>query len=230
MPARVLESDTQVVAKPKYVILGFDFLRFSYYQSRIVTRTNRTHRACKLQRNARSATCDDFGTVVHEPRPAIGCLDQLRGAPDGTVESSGATAAAVLYAVFSVSSGGLATNTELLFAPFIVWAVAMVLPWWVRPTPRTEPFVQITVGAGFLLGLATFTKLIAVFDGAFVFLLLVAGWHSSNGFGERRLPVGWVARRLAAMTLGVSIPWIAGTIYFWLAGALGDFVFANFTL
>lgn len=141
----------------------------------------------------------------------------------------GAMAAAVLYAVFSVSSGGLATNTEILFAPFIVWAVVMVLPWWVCPTPTTEPSIQTTIGAGLLIGLATFTKLIAVFDGAFVFLLLVAAWHMSNGSGERRLPVNWVARRVAAMGLGISIPWIAGTIYFWLAGALADFVFANFT-
>lgn len=44
-------------------------------------------------------------------------------------DQQGAVVAAGLYAVFTVSSGGLATNTEILFAPFTVAAVGLVLPW-----------------------------------------------------------------------------------------------------
>jgi len=142
---------------------------------------------------------------------------------------AGPMVAAGLYAFFSISSGGLATNTEILFAPLIVGAVALILPWWVGRNPSSALPTSSCFGSGLLIGLASFTKLIAVFDGAFVVLLLVTGWMMRPRENEHRPPVDGLVRRLAALALGAATPWVAGTIYFWSAGALGDFVFANFT-
>jgi hypothetical protein len=138
--------------------------------------------------------------------------------------------AALLYALYSVSSGGLATNTEILFAPFSVAAVALILPWWVGRDPQASPpglgCWSIT---GLLLGLASFTKLIAVFDAGFVALLLVTGWWSlPSGLGYGR-SLDWLARRMFVLASGFTAPWIFGVAYFWVVGSFDDFLFANFT-
>jgi 4-amino-4-deoxy-L-arabinose transferase-like glycosyltransferase len=140
-------------------------------------------------------------------------------------ERVGPMAAAATYALFSLSSGGLATNTEILFAPFAIGAVALMIGWWVAATG--SPSMRRSAGAGLLLGLGTFIKLIVVFDALFVSLLLVAGWwrdRGSLGTGLR-----WLATRLAALAAGAATPWIIGAVTFALLGAWHEFIFSNFT-
>ncbi len=144
-------------------------------------------------------------------------------------DRQGAVVAAGLYAVFSVSSGGLATNTEILFAPFAVAAVGLVLPWWVRPDTTGPPSGWCCFGAGVLLGLGTFTKLIVVYESAVVVLLLAMGWISARRIGNPHLSFGWIVGRLGTVAAGALVPWIAGVVYFSLAGALDEFIFSNFT-
>ncbi len=142
---------------------------------------------------------------------------------------TGPMVAAGLYAFFSISSGGLATNTEILFAPFTVAAIALILPWWVDQETSSRPSALKCLGCGLLIGLATFTKLIAVFDGAFVVMLLVSGWMVRPNGKTQFLSVVGLVRRLGELALGAAIPWVVGAGYFLLAGAFDDFVFANFT-
>ena len=144
-------------------------------------------------------------------------------------DRQGAVVAAGLYAVFSVSSGGLATNTEILFAPFAVAAVGLILPWWVRPNSTTPPSGWCCFGAGVLLGLGTFTKLIVVYESAVVVLLLAAGWISDRRSGNPHLSFSWIIGRLGILAAGALVPWNAGVAYFSLAGALDEFIFSNFT-
>jgi len=141
----------------------------------------------------------------------------------------GAVVAAGLYAVFSVSSGGLATNTEILFAPFVVAAVGLILPWWVRPDTTGPPSAWRCFGAGLLLGLGTFTKLIVVYEATIVGMLFAAGWILSRRSGDDHLSFGWIVGRLGTIAAGALVPWIAGVTYFSLVGALDEFIFSNFT-
>ncbi len=147
-----------------------------------------------------------------------------------TVGQSGATIAAILYALYSVSSGGLATNTEILFAPFSAAAVAVILPWWVARDPEVSPAGLRNWGvAGLLLGLSSFTKLIAVFDAGFVALLLVTGWWSMRSGYHHQRSLAWLVKRVLVLASGFACPWIIGAAYFWTAGAFDEFIFANFT-
>jgi len=141
----------------------------------------------------------------------------------------GAVVAAALYAVFSVSSGGLATNAEILFAPFAVAAVGLVLPWWVRPDETGPPSAWRCFGAGVLLGLGTFTKLIVAYEAAIVVLLLTAFWISGRRIGNCHLSFGWVVGRLGTIAAGALVPWLAGVAYFSLSGVFDEFIFSNFT-
>jgi hypothetical protein len=146
----------------------------------------------------------------------------------GHIGRIGALASALLYALFSISSGGLATNTEILFAPFVVAAVALVLPWWVGWEDESPPGLAAWGSAGLLVGMATFVKLIAVFDAAFVGLLLLTGWLIRAGGRTGRHPLGWFIARMTAFAGGIVSPWILGAAYFRAVGAFDDFLFANF--
>jgi 4-amino-4-deoxy-L-arabinose transferase-like glycosyltransferase len=141
----------------------------------------------------------------------------------------GAVVAAGLYALFTVSSGGLATNSEILFAPFVVAAVCLVLPWWVRLDSQSPPSPLSFFGVGLLLGFASFTKLIVVYEVAGVILLICLWWLLGRRHGESSGSLTWIVTRIAAVIAGIAAPWIGGAVYFALAGAFDEFVFANFT-
>jgi dolichyl-phosphate-mannose-protein mannosyltransferase len=76
--------------------------------------------------------------------------------------------AALLYATISIEDDGLAANTEILFAPFVCWALAVVLRVAARDgriAPRT------TLLTGLLLGCALQMKLMVAPEAAFVLAL-----------------------------------------------------------
>jgi 4-amino-4-deoxy-L-arabinose transferase-like glycosyltransferase len=141
----------------------------------------------------------------------------------------GPFAAAGLYAIFTMSSGGMATNAEILFAPFVVAAVGLILPWWVSGASVAPPSAWRCFAVGVTLGLGTFTKLIVVYEAAFVVLLLIAGFLRGCRNHDLRLSIGWFTGRSAILITGVSLPWALGIIYFSYSNALGEFVFSNFT-
>lgn len=77
-------------------------------------------------------------------------------------------AAALLYAGHSVLLGGLTTNTEIMFAPMVVGALALAL--WQGPVwPRL-------VGMGLLIGCALLIKQVVTPEGCLAFALLA--WPS----------------------------------------------------
>jgi len=89
-------------------------------------------------------------------------------------------AAAILYAAHSLLLGGLASNTEILFAPLVVSALALALaegPRWPR-----------LIGMGVLIGFALIIKPVAAPEGCLAFgifawpLLRERRWGSLAGF------------------------------------------------
>ncbi len=132
--------------------------------------------------------------------------------------------AGVLYAALTTQFGGMATNTELLFAPLVVAALAIgvrgavaALDWDEAPTFRS------LAGMGALVGLALTIKPVAVPEGclAFALLVLVPWWRGA---------LGW-ARGLA-MAAVYALVCAAPTLLFALAyairGDLGDFLDGSF--
>ncbi len=134
-------------------------------------------------------------------------------------------AAAVLYAGHSVLMGGMAVNTELLFAPFVTAALALAVPSALHPDRRPEWWRVAAMGA--LMGWAMTIKTVAMPEGCLAFLLLVLGpWRR----GALRLPrLAGFAAVYAALSALPSV--LFGVAYWWmgeLATYLDSTLFAPF--
>jgi 4-amino-4-deoxy-L-arabinose transferase-like glycosyltransferase len=107
--------------------------------------------------------------------------------------------AALLYAAHSVLLGGLASNTEILFAPMVVSALALALspggPW-----PRLTAM-------GVLIGLALLVKPVAAPEGCLAFALLA--WPTLRSRDWRRL--GAMALAYAALCAAPTL--LVGAVY-----------------
>ncbi len=103
----------------------------------------------------------------------------------GGVARAPAFGAGFLYTAFSTQFGGMATNTELLFAPFVVAAIGLGLHGMVAALDREEaPGWPSLIGMGLLVGIALTIKPVATPEGCLAFALLVlpAWWRGTLGF------------------------------------------------
>ncbi len=124
-------------------------------------------------------------------------------------------AAGLAYVACSALLDGLATNTEILLAPFIAAAMAMGLGATRRALVLGQaPGVRLVVGAGLLVGLALVIKPVVLPLGCLVFLVLVV-----PGLWQRLL--GWP--RLAGLALAYAAACAAPAVLVALVYALrGD--------
>ena len=113
--------------------------------------------------------------------------------------------AALLYAAHSVLLGGLASNTEILFAPMVVAALAIAI------TPGAA--WPRLLGMGLLVGLALLVKPVAAPEGCLAFALLA--WPLLRQRASRRL--GAMALAYALICAGPTL--LVGAIY----AARGEF-------
>ena len=85
-----------------------------------------------------------------------------------------AYAAGLLSIALTSNFGGLATNTEVLFAPFLITALAISAREGVRALDDWQPPRQGRVAlAGLLVGIALLIKPVAFFEGCFAFVVMV---------------------------------------------------------
>ncbi|MCS6890283.1 MAG: glycosyltransferase family 39 protein [Rhodovarius sp.] len=120
-------------------------------------------------------------------------------------------AAALLYAAHSVLLGGMPVNTEILFAPFVVWALALALPCALRPDP--PPCWARLLGMGGLIGCAMLIKPVVLPEGCLAFLMLVG-----RALVQRRLPWLRLAGFAAAYALLAALPSLAFGLIYWAKG------------
>ncbi len=109
-----------------------------------------------------------------------------------------AFAAGLLSIALTTNFGGLATNTEILFAPFVVAALAIAAREAVRALDEAEaPRLAALVGAGLLVGLALTIKSIAFIEGCFAFAVITGAGLAARTLPLRRLPLLAVAYAVA---------------------------------
>lgn len=125
-------------------------------------------------------------------------------------------AAGVFYIAHSGLLGGLATNTEILFAPLVGWAMALGLRGAVDALERSKaPRWRDMVVMGGLIGFALTLKPVTFFEGALAWLILVL---PALRLRLISLP------RLAAMAAAYAAICATPTLLFALAYALrGEF-------
>jgi Dolichyl-phosphate-mannose-protein mannosyltransferase len=129
--------------------------------------------------------------------------------------------AGLLYAVFSLNDGGVASNVELFFTPLLLFALLLVVSYEAaelldRPSP---PLLL-----GLVAGLALQMKYVVIFDLAAFFLLLAPSlWRAAAPDRPRRL-----LRCAALVSAGALLPLVVVAGWFATRGHLADYVDANF--
>ena len=133
-------------------------------------------------------------------------------------------AAGLLYLAHSTLLGGLATNTEILFAPIVTWSMALGLRSARRAFEHDEapPFIKI-VAMGLLIGCALAIKPVSVFEGCLAWALLVgpAVWRGLMGW---RRVLGYAA----AYTVLCAMPTLLLGFAYLLRGELDAFITGTF--
>jgi 4-amino-4-deoxy-L-arabinose transferase-like glycosyltransferase len=129
-------------------------------------------------------------------------------------------ASAALYAGHSILLGGLSSNTEILFAPLVVSALALALaggpPW-----PRL-------LGMGALIGLALVIKPVVAPEGCLAFALLAWPWLRARRWRSLILAAGaYLGMCLAPTALAGFVYALRGGFAEWAeATLLAPFVYA----
>lgn len=133
-------------------------------------------------------------------------------------------AAGLLYLAHTTRLGGLATNTEVLFAPLTAWAMALGLRAARRALENGEapPFAKI-LAMGLMIGFALAIKPVAVFEGCLAWLLLVA-----PAWWRGLLPVPRVLLYAVSYAVVCATPTLLFGVAYWLRGGLDAFVTGAF--
>ena len=129
--------------------------------------------------------------------------------------------AGLLYIAETTQLRGLATNTEILFAPFIAAAMAVAMGAAARTLRETAaaPRWRELSAAGLLVGAALAIKQVVGLEGCLVFALLAfpALWRGS-------LPMGRFLGMAAAYALLCGLPTALFALAYWLRGGLEVFL------
>ena len=136
--------------------------------------------------------------------------------------------AALFYALFSTQNGGLASNAEILFAPFTV-AALLLLRWRTGVPTAIRPQRRLTfLAAGLLLGAAIQIKAIAGME--LVAALALIALTPLCGRQQASRPAFRAAACAAAWVMaGALLPTLVAAAAFALSGHWSDYLYANFT-
>jgi dolichyl-phosphate-mannose-protein mannosyltransferase len=129
--------------------------------------------------------------------------------------------AGLLYAVFSLNDGGIASNVELFFTPLLLLALLLVVSYEARALlDRPSPPLLL----GLVAGLALQMKYVVIFDLAAFFLLLAPSlWREAAPHRAGRL-----LRCAALVSAGAVLPLVVVAGWFAACGHFADYVDANF--
>ena len=128
--------------------------------------------------------------------------------------------AGLLSIALTTNFGGLATNTEILFAPFIVAALAIAAREGVRALDDGLPPRQGRVAAaGLLVGIALLIKPVAFFEGCFAFVAM-----AGPALVARLLTVASLSRLAALYAAACATPTALVALAYAVQGGFGIFL------
>ncbi len=147
----------------------------------------------------------------------------------GLVEKNGniiGLLAGVLYAIATLSNGGLASNTEIFFTTFVVIAIYIFFSHDFCDEEITHEKYAILFGVGLLLGIAFEIKYVVIFDFiALSFILIFTLLFK----GKSNKKYWLIVKTFSVLSLGFILPFLAFSLYFWVIGHFDEYVYANFT-
>lgn len=132
--------------------------------------------------------------------------------------------AGILYIALTTQFGGLAANTEILFAPLTATAIALAVGASVRALDAGEvPRWRTLIAMGLLVGCALTIKPVVTPEGSMAFAMLVVPALWRRVIGLSRL----IAMALAYALL-CALPTLLFALAYWLNGYLNEFLDGSF--
>lgn len=134
----------------------------------------------------------------------------------------------ILYAIFTLGSGGIFTNTEIFFAPFAVSAFYLLFSGLINSNkPITKSLFKL-FAIGLLMGIGFQIKQVVLFE--FIAILLILGIYRYRQFSiTNRIPLGEIIQNNAILICGFILPFLTTSLYFAVSGHFNDYVHANFS-
>jgi 4-amino-4-deoxy-L-arabinose transferase-like glycosyltransferase len=132
----------------------------------------------------------------------------------------------ILYVIATLSNGGMASNTEIFFTPFVV--IAFYLFFTNRFHARelfSKDYMTLFL-IGFLLGIGFEIKYVVLFDFLALSIILVLTFILQI---RSNIKYWLIFKTISFLLLGFILPVITVSLYFWLTGHFDDYVYANFT-
>lgn len=128
-------------------------------------------------------------------------------------------AAGLLYVAHTVVLGGLATNTEILFAPWVVLTAWLLL----REALQAEsPRALWVLAAGFAAGIALWIKQVTALELSALWLTMVVAAFVLGRLRPGRLPL-----LALAFAFGAGFPTLAMAAGYWAAGQIEPWLYGN---
>jgi 4-amino-4-deoxy-L-arabinose transferase-like glycosyltransferase len=130
----------------------------------------------------------------------------------------------ILYCIFSVTSGGMASNLELFFGSFVVLAFYLYFRYGLNPEKPKADFALLPVLIGFVLGIGFVIKYVAIFD-FFALALIIA----VTLFRQERSAVKYwkIVKTIFLMGTGFALPFLCFSFYFFLVGNFTEYLQTN---
>lgn len=149
----------------------------------------------------------------------IGSLIERNGKGIGLLSGS-------LYAIATLSNGGMASNTEIFFTTFVVTAFYLFFKNNFQVGELvSKQFLKLFL-IGVLLGIGFEIKYVALFDFLALSLILVFAFIGQSRSNTKYLSI---LQAISFLTLGFVLPFIIVSLYFLLTRHFDDYIYANFT-
>jgi hypothetical protein len=130
-----------------------------------------------------------------------------------------ALAAGFLYVAHTTIRGGMATNTELLFTPFVALVALLLIGETLR---EAAPRPRVVLAAGLAAGVALWIKQVTALETSAVWLATMAIAWRAGRVGPRQ--VAWLA---ALFALGAGAPTLLVAAGYAAAGQFGPWLHGN---
>jgi 4-amino-4-deoxy-L-arabinose transferase-like glycosyltransferase len=150
----------------------------------------------------------------------IGNLIECNGRRTGLLSGS-------LYAIATLSNGGIGSNTEIFLTTFVV--IAFYLFFFINSFHAGEALSKQYLKLfliGFLLGIGFEIKYVVIFDFLALSLILVITFILQARSNTKYLVI---LQALSFLLLGFVLPFIIVSLCFWIIGHFDSYIYANFT-
>lgn len=134
--------------------------------------------------------------------------------------------AGIIYAFCSLTSGGLASNIEIFFIPFVLLSFLKVIN---LPNLESSKYSLTIFSAGLMLGLAFELKYVVIYDIFSILAILILQTYFLKD-NSSKISLFTLTKLIIILGIGTLTPFLLVTLFFIINHQFDNYWFANFTV